>query len=106
MIVHDVYGAWWDKSSSPILTRTDSSVGLVANAGIDDQVVQNDFDNIPLFKAIHEVTDDPGECIYPYSQGLYIKKTKKTMVGVKNLARVALSDRDFIYPGVFGTPFK
>ena len=74
VIVHDVYGASWDKSSSPILTRTDSSVGLVANAGIDDQVVQNDFDNIPLFKAIHEVTDDLGN-VFIRIPKLYIKKT-------------------------------
>lgn len=40
------YGVRWDKSSNPTLTRLGDAVGLVANAGVDSTVVQNDFDNI------------------------------------------------------------
>jgi len=69
-----VYGVSWDKGSIPTLTRTDKAVGLVANAGVGAQVVQNDFDNIPLYKAIHEVTDDYGN-VFIRIPKLYIRKT-------------------------------
>jgi len=72
--VHDIYGASWDKSSSSILTRTDNAVGLVANVGIDDQVVQNDFDDTPLFGSIREVTDDFGN-VFIRIPKVYINKT-------------------------------
>lgn len=72
--VHDIYGVSWDKSSSPTLTRTDSAVGMTANIGIDEQVVQNDFDSTPLFGSIRKVTDDYGN-IHVRFPKLYIKKT-------------------------------
>lgn len=74
VIVHDVYGVSWDKSETSTLTRTDQAVGLVANAGIDNQVVQNDFDNIPIFRAMREVTDDYGN-VFIRIPKLYIRKT-------------------------------
>jgi hypothetical protein len=74
VIVHDVYGVSWDKGASPTLTRTDKAIGLVANAGVGDQVVQNDFDNIPVYKAIHEVIDDYGN-VFVRIPKLYIRKT-------------------------------
>lgn len=40
VIVHDVYGVSWDKGESPILTSTDKAVGLVANAGTDANLKQ------------------------------------------------------------------
>src|SRR5690606_15287933 len=39
-----IFGAYWDKSSNPQMIRTDAAVGLVAEAGVDGQLVRNDFD--------------------------------------------------------------
>jgi len=72
--VHDIYGASWNKGSSPVLTRTDRAVGLAANVGIDGQVVQNDFDNHQLFGEIHEITDALGNVFIRIPKS-YIKKT-------------------------------
>jgi hypothetical protein len=72
--VHDIYGASWNKGELPDLTRTDSAVGRVAEIGIDDQVVQNDFDNTPLFGSIREVEDNY-ENKFIRIPKLYIKKT-------------------------------
>ena len=55
-----VFGVEWDMGENPTLSRTDSSVGLVAQAGVDDQVVRNDFDAMPIFGEITEVTDSLG----------------------------------------------
>lgn len=52
-----IMGVYWDKTSSPIMTRTDASVGLVANVGQDGELVQNDFDNMPIFRDMEEVQD-------------------------------------------------
>lgn len=72
--VHDIYGVSWDKGESPTLTRTDDAVGAVANAGIGLEVVQNDFDNTPLFGSIREVTDELGN-VFIRIPKCYIKKT-------------------------------
>jgi hypothetical protein len=38
-----IYGVSWDKGETPDLTRTDDAVGMVANIGIDDEIVTNRF---------------------------------------------------------------
>ena len=55
-----IFGASWGKTSSPVLTRTDAAVGLVANAGIGDEVVNNDFDRVQIFGEMHDVIDTLG----------------------------------------------
>jgi hypothetical protein len=55
-----VLGAKWDKSESPTLIRTDGAVGLIAQAGVDDQAVINDFDQMPIFGEMHDVVDHLG----------------------------------------------
>lgn len=72
--VHDIYGVSWDKGELPDLTRTDSAVGLTANVGIDAEVVQNDFDDTPLFGSIREVEDTLGNKFMRIPK-VYIKKT-------------------------------
>ena len=57
---YDIYGAKWDKSSSPTLTRTDDAVGLTANAGVGYQSVTNDFDKLPIFGEIEQTEDSLG----------------------------------------------
>lgn len=96
--VHDVYGVSWDKGPNPVLTRTDKSIGMVANAGIGNQIVQNDFDSTPLFGSIREVTDELGN-VFIRIPTLYIKKTDG--VGVKSW-QVSLTKRpDFYLPWCF-----
>lgn len=68
-----VFGAEWDKQASPILTRTDDAIGLTANVGVDDQVVHNDFDSVPIFGDIHDVTDELGN-VFVRIPKLYIRK--------------------------------
>ena len=69
-----IYGVSWDKGPSPILTRTDASVGLVANVGLDMQVVINDFDHAEIYRDITEVTDSYGN-VFVRIPKFYIRKT-------------------------------
>jgi hypothetical protein len=69
-----IYGVSWDGGESPVLTRTDSSVGMIANAGIDTNPVSNDFDNAEIFKEITEVTDSYGNEFVRIPK-FYIEKT-------------------------------
>lgn len=55
-----IFGAYWDKSSNPAMTRTDAAEGLVANAGIDGELVRNDFDKMPVWGDIEEEADEYG----------------------------------------------
>jgi len=32
---YTIYGCAWGKGESPVLTRTDAAVGMVANVGVD-----------------------------------------------------------------------
>lgn len=66
-------GATWDKNASPILIRTDAAVGMVANAGVDDEIVRNDFDQAPIYRNITEATDSQGN-VFVRIPKLYIKK--------------------------------
>lgn len=69
-----VYGVAWDKSSNPTLTRINDSVGMVANVGVDNQIVQNDFDFAPIFGEMAEVDDNLGN-VFIRIPKFYIKKT-------------------------------
>ena len=68
-----VYGASWTKVSSPVLTRTDAAVGMTANAGVDNQIVRNDFDYAGIYKEIIEVTDTLGN-VFVRIPKFYIRK--------------------------------
>jgi len=61
------------KGESPVLTRTDAAVGMVANVGVDGQIVRNDFDKAGIYREMHKVTDDLGQYFCPYSKVLYKK---------------------------------
>ena len=69
-----VYGVAWDKSSNPTLTRINDSVWMVANVGVDGEVVQNDFDFAPIFGEMAEVEDNLGN-VFIRIPKFYIKKT-------------------------------
>ena len=69
-----VFGVSWTKVSSPTLTRTDASVGLVANVGVNSGVVQNDFDYAQIFRELRLITGDLGN-VFIRIPKFYIKKT-------------------------------
>lgn len=68
-----VFGALWDKGSDPTLIRTDDAVGKIANVGVDDEVVQNDFDGLPIFGEMREVVDPYGN-VFIRIPKFYIRK--------------------------------
>jgi hypothetical protein len=55
-----IFGAKWDKSDTSDLTRTNFATGMIANAGVDNEVVRNDFDNAPIWGQMQKVTDALG----------------------------------------------
>ena len=87
-----IYGASWDKSSTPTLTRTDASVGMVANAGVDASVVVNNFDTAQIYGEITEVTDTCGN-VFVRIPKFYIQKTD----GVIRTWRISKTK----YPGFY-----
>lgn len=68
-----IFGTYWDKSSNPVMQRTDASVGLNAAIGIDGEYVVNDFDKMPIFGEIHDVMDEYGNYFVRIPK-FYIKK--------------------------------
>lgn len=72
-----VYGVAWDKGENPTLTRTDAAAQMVANAGVDGQLVHNDFDCAPIWGEIHDVVDAYGN-VFVRIPKFYIKKTDGT----------------------------
>lgn len=68
-----IFGAQWNKTSSPTLTRTDEAVGMVANAGVDFATVVNNFDSAPIFGEFEEVMDTLGN-VFVRIPKVYVKK--------------------------------
>ena len=68
-----IFGARWDKASSPTLVRTDESVGMTANAGVGSASVINNFDVAPIWGEIEEVQDTLGN-VFMRIPKCYIKK--------------------------------
>lgn len=69
----DIYGTYWDKSSSPALTRTDQNISQVVNAGVDATPVFNGLDMSSLFRDFQTVTDSYGN-VFIRIPKIYIKK--------------------------------
>lgn len=55
-----IFGAYWDKSASPTMTRTDDAEGMTAAVGTSGQFINNDFDRVPIWGEIDEVKDGYG----------------------------------------------
>jgi hypothetical protein len=81
-----VYGVSWDKASSPVLTRTDDAVGMVAN--IDGQ---NDFSAAEIFKNITEVTDQYGN-VFVRIPKFYIKKSDSANLKTWQISKKRFKD--------------
>jgi len=69
-----VMGVYWNKTSSPTLTRTDDAIGKVAAAGIGGALVTNNFDSMPIYREMIEETDAYGNVFIKIPK-FYIKKT-------------------------------
>ena len=69
-----IMGVEWDKQADPTLTRIGRSKNFVANIGIGDEVVQNDFDSAPIYGEITRETDDLGNTFVKIPK-FYIRKT-------------------------------
>ena len=72
-----IYGASWNKGSSPTLTRIYDATGMTAAAGVGAGVVTNDFDDAPLFRDIKPAYDSLGN-VFIRIPKLYIRKTDGT----------------------------
>lgn len=93
-----VMGVYWNKTSSPTLTRTDDSIGKVAAAGIDGALVTNDFDRMPIYRDMIEVTDAYGNVFIKIPK-FYIKKTDGP--GFKTIKISKTQYPGFYLPAVF-----
>ena len=47
---YDIFGVFWNKGSSAVLTRTDMARGAAATAGTDAILAYNEFDMSAIFK--------------------------------------------------------
>ena len=65
-----VYGLRYDGTT---YTRLNDAVGMVANAGVNDEAVQNDFDNAEIYSEMKEITDHLGNSFILIPK-FYIKK--------------------------------
>lgn len=81
-----IFGVYWDKEPSPVLTRTHHAKGLEANVGLGGQWVQNDFDSRPIFGEMHDVTDDLGN-VFVRIPKFYIRKTNGPGFNTKNVSK-------------------
>ena len=71
-----IYGVSWSGGSSPTLTRTDASVGMVANAGVDATPVTNNFDTAEIYKDIIDGVTDSYSNVFVRIPKFYIEKTR------------------------------
>lgn len=69
-----IMGVEWDKSSNPTMTRIGISEGLIANIGIGNERVRNDFDNMPIYREIIREVDNLGN-VFVRIPKFYIRKT-------------------------------
>jgi hypothetical protein len=69
-----VMGVYWNKTSNPVLTRTDDAIGKVAAAGVGGALITNDFDRMPIYREMIEETDAYGN-VFIRIPKFYIKKT-------------------------------
>lgn len=93
-----IMGVYWNKTSSPTLTRTDASVGKIAAAGVAGATVHNDFDNMPIYSEMGTVTDTYGNEFIKIPK-FYIKKTDG--VGFKTIKISKTKYPDYYLPAVF-----
>lgn len=72
-----IYGAKWDKGENPLLTPINDSIGMVAEIGVDGEMVRNDYDKVPIFGEFEEVIDASGN-VFIRIPKCYIRKVDNT----------------------------
>ena len=93
-----VMGAYWNKGSVSALTRTGGADGKVANAGVGGGLVVNDFDSMPIYRDIHEVTDDLGN-VFIRIPKCYVKKKDGEGFHTRQISK--MKHGDFYLPWCF-----
>lgn len=88
-----IFGVHWDKTSSSKLTRIDDATGLSAEVGVDGDLVDNDFDRMPIYSEMREVEDDYGNKFIRIPK-FYIQKSR----GKNHLTKRISKTR---YPGFY-----
>jgi len=83
---YNIYGVFWDKTSSPTLTRIDKAAGATVKAGTDALKAINTLDASPLFKDFKEVTDSYGN-VFIRIPKMYIKKVDGTGYKTRQISR-------------------
>ena len=73
----EIYGAYWDKSATPTLTRLNLAKGATVNLGVDAVYAINEFDTSSLFASFSNVTDSYGN-VFVRIPRIYIKKVDTT----------------------------
>lgn len=68
-----IIGVEWDKQSDPTMIRKNVPENLAAGIGIGDEIADNDFDNMPIFRGITRVTDSYGN-VFARIPKFYIRK--------------------------------
>jgi hypothetical protein len=97
-----IYGVSWTHVASPTLTRTDDAVGMVAAAGVDANVVTNNFDTAEIYKDIVDVTDAFGN-VFVRIPKFYIEKTDNgTNLATWRISRTSFSANCYV-PKCFGS---
>lgn len=93
-----IFGASWDKSSNPALTRTDVTNVFVSNVGVDSNVVVNDFDKALIWGEMKQVVDSLGNTFIRIPK-CYIKKTDTTNLKTWQVSKTKY--KDFYLPKCF-----
>lgn len=93
-----VMGVYWNKTSNPVLTRTDDAIGKVAATGVDGALVTNDFDRMPIYREMIEETDAYGN-VFIRIPKFYIKKTDGS--GFKTIKISKTQYPGYYLPAVF-----
>ena len=73
----EIYGAYWDKSATPTLTRLNLAKNAIVNLGTDAIYAVNEFDTSSLFASFINVTDSYGN-VFVRIPRIYIKKVDTT----------------------------
>ena len=76
-LYNPIYGVYWNKGTSPTLTRTHDAVGLSAAVGLGGAWAVNSFDKAEIFGEMGPVTDTLGN-VFIRIPKFYIKKTDGT----------------------------
>lgn len=81
-----VYGTFWNKGSSPTLTRIDDAIGATVAAGVDTTPAFNQFDMESIFKDFEEVTDSYGN-VFIRIPKMYIRKVDLAGYRTRQISR-------------------